>query len=66
LFYIATDYFSRGSLRDRLSTQSIELEEAVKVITEVASALDYAHSKGVIHCDITPSNILFSDTPSNL
>ena len=37
------------------------MDEAVKIVTEVADALDHAHRKGVIHRDIKPANILLSD-----
>ena len=37
------------------------IEEAVKIATEVADALDYAHRHGVIHRDIKPENILLHD-----
>src|SRR5262245_190449 len=49
------------SLRHRLDReQQLSHEEAVRIVTEVASALSYAHSRGVVHRDIKPENILLS------
>ena len=57
--YIAMEYVDGGSLEDRLrSGRPVDLATAAKVATEVASALDFAHARGVVHRDIKPSNIL--------
>jgi serine/threonine-protein kinase len=37
------------------------VDDAVRIATEVADALDYAHRHGVIHRDIKPENILLHD-----
>jgi serine/threonine-protein kinase len=50
------------SLRDRLKRdKQIPVDEAVRIATEVASALDYAHRHGVIHRDVQPENILLHE-----
>lgn len=64
-WYIALEYVSGGSLRDKLNREKrIETREAIEIISQVGSALDHAHSKGVIHRDIKPTNILFKKLPS--
>ena len=52
--------------RDRCATGStrekqLPIDDAVRIATEVADALDYAHRHGVIHRDIKPENILLHD-----
>lgn len=58
LNYIAMDYLPNGSVHDKMST-GLNGEEVLRVIREIASALDHAHEKGYIHRDIKPENILF-------
>jgi eukaryotic-like serine/threonine-protein kinase len=49
------------SLRDRLDREhQLSQEDALRIATEVAGALSYAHSRGVVHRDIKPENILLS------
>jgi serine/threonine-protein kinase len=55
-------YVEGESLRDRLTREKqLPVPDAVRIATEVASALDYAHRHGVIHRDIKPENILLHD-----
>ena len=50
------------SLRDRLTREKqLPVADAVRLVTEVAGALDYAHRHNVIHRDIKPENILLHD-----
>ncbi|KAI9275556.1 kinase-like domain-containing protein [Phascolomyces articulosus] len=39
---------------------------ALKVIHQVAQGLDFLHSKGIIHCDLSPSNILVDEANQHL
>jgi eukaryotic-like serine/threonine-protein kinase len=49
------------SIRQRLLREKqLPVEEALRIATEVARALDYAHRQGVIHRDIKPENILLT------
>ena len=53
------------SLRTLLDREKqLPIEDAVRITTEVASALDYAHRHEVIHRDIKPENILLHDQQS--
>ena len=61
LFYVMP-YVQGISLRDRLTREKqLPVPEAVRLATEIASALDYAHRQGIIHRDIKPENILLHD-----
>ena len=61
VFYVMP-FIDGESLRDRLQRQKqLPVVEAVRIASEVASALDYAHRHGVIHRDIKPENILLHD-----
>jgi Tol biopolymer transport system component len=60
--YYVMPYVEGESLRDRLSREKqLPVDEALRVATEVASALDYAHRHGVVHRDIKPENILLHE-----
>jgi serine/threonine-protein kinase len=60
--YYVMPYIEGETLRDKLDRETqLGIEEAVKITTEVADALDYAHRQGVIHRDIKPENILLHD-----
>ncbi len=61
LFYVMP-YIEGETLRDKLNRETqLGVEEAVRIASEVADALDYAHRHGVIHRDIKPENILLHD-----
>ena len=61
LFYVMP-YIEGESLRDRLvRDKQLAITDAVRIATEVASALDYAHRRGIVHRDIKPENILLHD-----
>jgi serine/threonine-protein kinase len=57
--YYVMPYVEGESLRDRLAREKqLAIDDALQVAREVADALSYAHSHGVIHRDIKPENIL--------
>ncbi|MEO7137027.1 MAG: protein kinase [Gemmatimonadales bacterium] len=61
LFYVMP-FVAGETLRRRLTREKqLPVAEAVRISTEVASALDYAHRHGVVHRDIKPENILLHD-----
>ncbi|MBA2291781.1 MAG: serine/threonine-protein kinase [Gemmatimonadales bacterium] len=60
--YYVMPFVEGESLRDRLNREKqLPIGDAVRLATEVAGALDYAHRHGVIHRDIKPENIMLHD-----
>ncbi|MCB5252270.1 MAG: serine/threonine protein kinase, partial [Candidatus Cloacimonetes bacterium] len=58
-FCLVMEYVEGGSLKDLIrKIGPIPEERALKIFSQVAGALSYAHEKGVIHRDIKPSNIM--------
>jgi len=61
LFYVMP-YVEGESLRERLDRDhQLPVDDAVRIATNMAEALDYAHRRGVIHRDIKPANVLLQD-----
>ena len=59
--YYVMPYVEGESLRDRLTREKqLPQDDALRIATEVAGALAYAHSRGVVHRDIKPENIMLS------
>ena len=60
--YYVMPYVEGETLRSKLDRETqLGIDEAVRITTQVADALDYAHRHGVIHRDIKPENILLHD-----
>jgi len=53
----------RSTLTDKLyASQPMSMNDVLVMLEHVAKALDYAHSKGIVHRDVKPGNIMFDDT----
>ena len=59
--YYTMPYVEGESLRQRLAREdALPVAEVVRLVRELADALDYAHEQGVVHRDLKPENILLS------
>ncbi|MEN1727796.1 MAG: serine/threonine-protein kinase [Pseudomonadota bacterium] len=56
--YLVMEYVSGIPLNDHVDEQQLPVGERIKLIIQIARALQYAHQRQVIHCDVKPSNIL--------
>jgi serine/threonine protein kinase/WD40 repeat protein len=64
--YLVMPLLSGKSLADRLRDGRLETREASRLFRQMSSALDYAHSKGMLHRDIKPGNVLLDDVGNAL
>jgi len=60
--YYTMPFVDGESLRDRLTREGeLPVADVIRAVRDIASALAYAHRRGIIHRDIKPENVLFSD-----
>ncbi|MBK8782514.1 MAG: serine/threonine-protein kinase [Anaerolineales bacterium] len=59
--YFVMRYMSGGSLSERIKAGIFSVEDALKILEQIAPGMDEAHSKGIVHRDLKPGNILFTN-----
>ncbi|MGZ6133364.1 MAG: serine/threonine-protein kinase [Myxococcaceae bacterium] len=60
-YYLVMEYVDGPSLREVMRSPTLDTQGALRIIMEIARAIDYAHSRGVVHRDLKPENILFDE-----
>jgi len=63
--YFVMRFLDAGTLKEKMESGPLPLNEIDRLFTQLADALSYAHSQGVIHRDLKPSNALI-DAQGNL
>ena len=58
--YFVMRYMGGGSLSESIKSQVFSLEEAVRILEQIAPGMDEAHASGIVHRDLKPGNILFT------
>lgn len=63
--YLVMDYCEGGTLRTLMAEdRRLSLAQSLKLVADILAGLEHAHSKGIIHCDIKPENILLTVEPT--
>ena len=62
-YYMVMEFIDGYTLKDKLErmkahNEIMRLEETIRIVRDVASALSYAHSRAMVHRDIKPSNVM--------
>jgi tetratricopeptide (TPR) repeat protein len=60
--FISMAYLSGGSLKDRIEKGPLGAEDTLKIAIQIARGLQAAHEKQIVHRDIKPTNIMFSES----
>src|SRR5262249_6260475 len=64
--YLVLQYLEGETLDRRLLRGPFKLDEALKIASDIAEALDKAHQAGIVHRDLKPANVMLTKTGAKL
>ena len=64
--FLVMEYLEGDTLAQRLEQGALPIDQALKVATEIADALDKAHRQGIVHRDLKPGNIMLTTAGAKL
>ena len=59
--FISMNFCRGDSLQNYIKGKDLTLKDILKIVKQIAKGLEKAHSKGIVHCDIKPNNIIITD-----
>lgn len=60
-YFIVMELLEGATLAQKMTRQSIDLDQLLPLAIQIADALESAHSKGIVHRDIKPANLFLTD-----
>ena len=54
---LVTELVEGPTLADRIHSGPVSIEEALPIAKQIAEGLEYAHERGIVHCDLKPANV---------
>ncbi len=61
IYYMVMEFIQGPTLKDRLQDGPLDIKKSGTIAAAIAEALDYAHRREMVHRDIKPGNIMFTE-----
>ena len=61
--YLVMEYLTEGTLKEKMG-RPMPYQEAARLLSPIARALEYAHKRNIVHRDVKPANVLFNESGS--